>query len=132
MKGRPLFDEIPSPQDSTLSRVQKNVLDAFARVEQDSDALGIPVLTLAASAPIPPGRAVVVFTGNAGRALALPAAAAQGSGVSSLLFVLNVSPNAVILGAPPGETVNGAASLSLGAGTMKVCASDGASRWLTT
>lgn len=132
MTGASLFKEVPSPDDLRLSQIQKNLVDAFDVVSAAIAALAIPVLGLALSTALPSGRAVVVFSGNAGQTLTLARAQAQGSAVASLVVIANTSSVNVSIKAAGGDTLNGAiAAVVLAAGGFLLLVSDGAKRWIS-
>jgi hypothetical protein len=126
-----LFVEVPSPDDQRLSRIQKNVADAFDAVTQDAATLAIPTATLAVSAPMPAGSSVVVFRGGAARVVVLPGAAAQGTNVAAVVWLLNATVNALTVIPSAGDTLNGALTLAVAAGALVTFVSDGVNRWLS-
>ena len=120
-----LFKGVSSPDDQRLQRIQDDAKQAFDKLADADDVLRVPVHTMVVSGAVPPGKSVVVFRGAAGQTLVLPAANAQGTNVSAVLVVVNVSANAVSVISSGADTVNGGTSISLAAGTAMVLTSDG-------
>jgi hypothetical protein len=127
--GAGLFKKVPSPDDQLLQRIQDNVADAFDALAAAVGVLAIPVLALTASAPIAPGRALVVFKGNTGQTLTLPLATAQGQSVGAVVILVNVSGNTVTVRPAGADTLDGGLSITVTAGTFVVLVADGVGKW---
>lgn len=126
-----LFKTVPAPDDERLARIQQNITEAFDAVAQALGTITVAILGLTASAAIPAGRSVVVFKGNTGQTVVLPAAKAQGDNVSAILVLVNTSGNNLTVRASAADTLDGAASIVLAAGAFRVLVSDGAKKWLS-
>lgn len=116
--------------DELSNRFQSNVRDAVETLAADHDVVSAPVLSLSVTGVIPPGKTVVVFTGRTGQTLTLPQAKAQGTNTAAVIWVMNTSPNALTLVPTLGDSIGGALSLSVPAGTAVMLVSDGVSKWL--
>jgi hypothetical protein len=116
--------------DELSNRFQSNVKDAVETLAADHDVVSAPVTALSVTTVIPAGRTIVVFTGLTGQKLTLPQAKAQGTSTAAVIWVLNTSANAVTLIPVLGDTIGGALSLSVGAGSAAMVVSDGVSKWL--
>lgn len=116
--------------DAAAEQFQLNVAAAIDTLAADHDVMSAPTATYVATGAVKAGQTVVVFGGAAGQTLTLPQAKGQGNNVGTVVLMLNTSVSAVILAATVGDTVNGAKSISVGAGAAKTLVSDGISKWL--
>lgn len=116
--------------DPVLSRALDGVRDVVELLAADHDVISSSVTALVASAPIPPGASLVVYSGGPGQTLTLPPANALGVSTGAAVLVLNVASVAVTVVPSRGDTLNGLTSLSLAAGAPCLLSSDGVSKWL--
>ncbi len=128
MARRGLLNQV-NPSDPTMAQMERNVRDAVERLTADDDLVQAPVVSLAAGGPIPSGATVVVYRGAGGQTLSLPLASARGGNTAAVVHVVNTASAAVTLARSGADTLNGAASLSLGAGKLALLVSDGAAIW---
>jgi len=117
------------PQDPDLGRVEQNVAEAFNATADQVNVTAVPVTRLSVTSVIAAGVAIITFAGVAGQVLTLPPAAAQGDNVGTVIYVMNLSTVAVTLARGGADTVNGGASMSLAAGKLGICVSDGMTAW---
>lgn len=116
--------------DDLQNRFQTNLKEAINTLAADHDLLSVPATVLTVTGAIQPGKSVVVFGGNTGQKLTLPLSKAQGANVSALVVFANTSGNTVTLVPAGTDTLNGAKTLAVAAGTVVVLVSDGATKWL--
>lgn len=117
--------------DPVLSRALDGVRDVVELLAADHDVISSSVTALVASAPIPPGASLVVYSGGPGQTLTLPPANALGVNTGAGVIFMNTATVPVTVVPSRGDTVNGGASLSVPAGQQRLISSDGISRWQT-
>lgn len=117
-------------KDDLSNRFQQNVKAALETLSSDDDILRLPATFLVATAPIPPGKSVVVYQGKSGATLTLSLASAQGPSVAAVVMFANESTGAVTLQASGSDKVNGATTLSVASGALVTLVADGVTSWL--
>lgn len=118
------------PRNPEVAALQAAVRDAVDQLALDHDVVSAPVVTLVATANIPPGASIVAYVGGPNATLTLPPANALGANVGAVVFLLNTASVAVTVVPSRGDSVNGTTSLSVAAGVLCVLASDGSNKWL--
>lgn len=121
--------------DALLNQLVANIADAITTLTGDDDVLSAPATVLVATGKVPAGASTVLYRGGAGAQLTLPAAASstsQGGARAVLVAFANESTATVALLASGSDTINGAKSLIVAAGTLKMLLADGIDRWLVT
>jgi hypothetical protein len=118
--------------DEPSNRAEIEVAKAFDDVAARVDVLQSPAVVYSTSAAaIASGVSVAVWSGSTAGSpyLTLPLSTALGKGTGIVLIVSNLTAGALTLKPSGAETISGATTFSIAAGSMSVLASDGAGHW---
>lgn len=119
--------------DPALNRVQVAIENAFRQVER-ALSLGL----LGAAVAVTDGVETLTITSETfvayigsggGHKIVMPSAAVNGNRTSRVIFIVNAGTGTVSVRPQADQTVQGAASLSVSAGTSAILFSDGKTQW---